>query len=455
MNKVINKKNKYIILMCMISIASLMVNLDTYIVNVSLPFIAKSFKTNTSNISWIVMSYNLMVVSLLLVFGKLGDKIGLKNLFTLGFGIFTVSSIFCGISKTLSILIISRFIQGIGASILYALPQAMITKYIPSEKRGMAFGILASSAALGITLGAPLGGLITGILNWRWIFFINLPIGILAIYQLWKILPKDFLDFSSKKPFDYLGAVFSFFSALFLTFYINKLSEMSIFSDLMLLFLVLIIFFTVGLWVRIKTCKFPLLDINLFKNLSFDMANIAMFLLSAFLAGTNFLMPFYLVEIKELNVIEIGFVFMIYSVSYMLTSLVSGYLSSKIKSWVLCVFSMLLAVINILIFLINAEASNITFTMIFLMVCGISFSFFITSNNNLVMAMAKKENAGMVAGCHRMVGRLGMLFGVAGFEAIFTLFSTNPLFGFKVSYLFGALICFIAMICSLPIKIKN
>ena len=119
MTNLINDKNKYLLLMYTISIASFMVNLDTYIVNVSLPTIAESFKTDTSNISWVVLSYNLMVVSLLLIFGKLGDKIGLKKMFTFGFLVFTVSSILCGLSNSLLMLIFARFRQGIGVYFMH------------------------------------------------------------------------------------------------------------------------------------------------------------------------------------------------------------------------------------------------------------------------------------------------------------------------------------------------
>ena len=166
------KNNKYLILIYTVAMASFVVNLDTYIVNVSLPAMAIQFNTTTTAISWIALSYNLTVVSLLLTFGKLGDKIGLKKLFVLGFIIFSTSSLMCGLSYNLNMLILSRFLQGIGASILYALPQAIIAKYLPQEKRGMAFGILASAAALGITLGAPVSGLLSGFFTWRLIFFI-------------------------------------------------------------------------------------------------------------------------------------------------------------------------------------------------------------------------------------------------------------------------------------------
>ena len=199
-----------------------------------------------------------------------------------------------------------------------------------------------------------------------------------------------------------------------------------------------------------KNYKFALLDISVFKNLSFDFANISMFLLSAFLAGTNFLMPFYLYKIKNLTVTQVGFVFILYSISYLITSLISGKLSSKIEPYKLCIFSMLISTLNIIFFIHNLVTESLLATEFFLIICGISFSFFITSNNHLVMSMAKTSNAGMIAGIHRMTGRLGMLFGVVGFEAIFSIFSYNSILAFQISYGFGALICLLALICSIP-----
>ncbi len=204
------KVNKLSILIYTISFASLMVNLDTYVVNVALPSITESFGAVTSDISWIVMAYNLMVVSLLLIFGKLGDTIGLKKLFNVGFVIFSLSSLMCGLSNSVGFLIFSRFLQGIGASILYALPQAMIAKYLPKERRGMAFGILASAAALGITLGAPVSGFITEFLSWRWIFFINVPIGILSVLFLNYSASEKLFENKSQNKFNYIGGFLSF-----------------------------------------------------------------------------------------------------------------------------------------------------------------------------------------------------------------------------------------------------
>lgn len=434
------KINKYLILIYTISFASFMVNLDTYVVNVALPSITQTFKASTSDISWIVMSYNLMVVSLLLIFGKLGDTIGLKKLFNIGFIIFTSSSLMCGLSNSVLILVISRLTQGIGASILYALPQAMIAKYLPKEHRGTAFGVLASAAALGITLGAPVSGFITEFLSWRWIFFINVPVGILSVIFLNYSINNSFFKKNKLNQFDSIGAILSFICSLTLTLYINRGVSFGWFSVKMLsLALISLISFILFINRALKI-EYPLINLNLFKKLNFDFANIAMFLASSYLAATNFLIPFYLNKILNFSLPKIGILFTCYSVSYMLTSLISGKISNKVSLTKICTTSMLLLSLNLVIFSFNMKG---TYIYPFFIISGITMSFFITSNNNFVMSMAKNGEEGMVAGTHRMTGRIGMLFGVALFEAFYSISLS-----FHKCYILGALVCFMAAIFS-------
>ncbi|MDR0646738.1 MAG: MFS transporter [Elusimicrobiota bacterium] len=441
-------KNKLLILA--ISVASFMVNLDTYIINVSLPSIVSGFRASTADVSWVAMAYNLTVVSLLLIFGKLGDKIGLKPLFITGFVIFTISSMLCGCAPSLLWLVAGRLLQGVGASILYALPQAMIPKYLPKEQRGMAFGILATAAALGITLGSPLSGIITGLYSWRWVFFINLPVGLIALIILQYSIPAKDTTTKKEPHFDILGAALSFIMALAFTFWINRGAIHGWTSPKMALCL-LFAFIAFAVFIkREKTTKYPLLDLSLFNNTTFNFANIAMFLVSAFLAGTNFLMPFYLTEIKGLVPAKVGAVFMIYSISYMLTGLISGKLSRKFPAEILCAGSMFLASITLASFTYVLNFEGIYCVMAYFILTGISFAFFITSNNNFVMSMAPENKEGMVSGAHRMIGRMGMLCGVAVFEAVFTFCGTgNLIIGFRTAYTLGAAMCFAAMLFSL------
>ena len=441
------KNNENLILIYTIAMASFIVNLDTYVVNVSLPAMADQFNTTTTAISWVTLSYNLTVVSLLLTFGKLGDKIGLKKLFVIGFIVFSISSLICGLSNKLYTLIFARLLQGVGASILYALPQAIIAKYIPQEKRGMAFGILASVAALGITLGAPVSGLISGLLTWRLIFFINIPIGIFAVIFLNYILPKDMLSYTNKKPFDYFGAILSFIFALSFTLYINQGNHFGWNSNIIIFALLSCIIFFILFCVRISTYKFPLINPKLFKNINFDFANFAMLLVSILLSGTNFIMPFFLAKTKGLNVTQIGFIVMVYSISYMIASIISGKLSKILQPKTISILAMIISTVNSLTFIYLIKIDSIIPSVIFLALCGLSFSFFITSNNNYVMGMSTKFNAGMIAGTHRMVGRFGMLLGIVLFEAILTNSpQTTEIVPFFNTFLFSGILSFVALL---------
>ncbi|MBR2525125.1 MFS transporter [bacterium] len=451
------KINKTSILIYTISCASFMVNLDTYIVNVALPSITNSFGAVTSDISWIVMAYNLMVVSLLLIFGKLGDTIGLKMLFITGFGIFTISSLMCGFSNSVLMLICSRFIQGIGASILYALPQAMIAKYLPQKSRGMAFGILAGAAALGITLGAPISAFITEFLSWRWIFFINLPIGVLSIIFLNYSISGTIYDKNKNNiKFDYLGAVLSFICVLCSVLFINRGGVIGWLSKEVILFLIISLVFFMLFIKHLKNTENQLLNLSLFTNLNFDYANMAMFLVSAYLSATNFLIPFYLSHILKFSTVQMGFLFMIYSLSYLVASFISGKVSNKVSLKLMCAGSMFVLSLNILGLVFSMNFASKTFLYPFFVISGITMSFFITSNNNLVMKMAKRGEEGMIAGVHRLVGRVGMLFGVALFEAFYSLnLKFGDLQAYKNSYLLAMIICLTAVIFSLIIKTEK
>ena len=458
MTEVLTNKYKYLPLIISTAAASFMVNLDTYIINVSIPAIANDLAVSKADVSWVVMSYNLMVVSLLLICGKLADRIGLKKLFVFGFVFFTFSSFFCAISQNIIQLTISRVVQGLGASILYALPQAIIGKFLPEEKRGMGFGYSASAAALGIMLGSPLSGLITGLSSWHWIFLINIPVGLFVI----SLILKDksvFVENTSnivKTSFDIKGSLLSFFAILGLTFWLNRLNSFGFLNYFMIvLFLISIILAGYFVFHCFKS-KNPLVDFNLFKNKFFTFSNIAMFFISAFLAGNNFIMPFYLTEIKQLEELQIGLLFIIYSASYMTFSLIYGKISSKVNAAKISALAGFLSVISILFFVINLYQTNLIYTILYFIMLGVSFSFFITSNNNFVMMQAKKNQEGSVAGLHRMTGRFGMLFGVVCFEFFFTFSNRINLDGYVCTYIIGSLICLLAAILSIKcLKYKS
>ena len=445
-------KTTYLPLIISTAAASFMVNLDTYIINVSIPAIAADFLVDKADISWVVMSYNLLVVSLLLICGKLADRIGLKKLFLFGFLIFTASSLFCALSQNLGQLVASRVLQGIGASVLYALPQAIIGKFLPKEERGMGFGYSASAAALGIMFGAPVGGMITGILSWHWIFLINIPVGI-GIILLILINGDLFQENQQEKvnsAFDIKGSLLSFFAVLGLTFWLNRLNSLGFENAILNIIFLISLILTVWFILHCLKEKNPLLDLKLFCNKYFTYGNIAMFLISAFLAGNNFIMPFYLAEVKHFSEFQTGLLFIVYSASYMAFSMFYGkILSKRVNSAKVSSFAGILSALSILMFVFTLSNNGSGFVILYFILLGMSFSFFITSNNNFIMCQAREDNAGAVAGLHRMTGRFGMLFGVVVFEFLYSFADKMNADGYIYTYLAGMIICLFAGLLSI------
>ena len=157
-----------------------MTTLDSSIVNVALPTMAKELGTTMAGIEWVVTSYLIAICATILLFGKLGDTLGKSRIFKIGVGVFTIGSLLCGFSKTLSMLILSRVIQAIGAGAAMATNQGIVTETFPSNERGRALGMSGTAVALGTMVGPTLGGLIVSVAPWEYIFLINIPIGILV-----------------------------------------------------------------------------------------------------------------------------------------------------------------------------------------------------------------------------------------------------------------------------------
>jgi len=405
-----------------IAFATFMVNADSYIVNISLPTIATYFKVDTEAVSWVVMSYQLTVTALLLVFGTMGDRIGIKRLFMLGYGIFTISSLTCAISPSLGWLVASRALQGAGASILYALTPAMVPRYLPPEQRGPAFGALATAAALGISVGTPLGGFITGLLSWHWAFLINIPIGIAAMIVCKRVLPADPPKVKSGlPPFDYAGSTLSAIALVSFIYLVSKLNALGLTSPVIITTALtfLAAFFVLVLWER--RTPHPLLDYSLFRSPAFNYGNIANFLCLSYLAGHNFITPFYLMTVKNMPPEKAGTVFLLYSLIYMGMGPLAGHLSKKISPRLLCTVALVLGVAVSFGFSWWLTAVSMLPVYGYFVGLALVMATFIPSNNNVVMGMAPDGKHGAVSGSFRMVGRVGMTVGVCLFQAVFAV----------------------------------
>jgi EmrB/QacA subfamily drug resistance transporter len=447
-----------------------MSRLNNYIVNISLPTIAENFHIGTGDVSRVVVVYLLIITSTLLLFGRLADKIGLKRIFIAGYSLFVFGSMLCGFSQNIHVLVAFRCVQAIGSAMLLASGYAIISKFLPQNITGWAFGITSTSSALGVATGAPLGGIITAYLSWHWIFYINVPVGILAIIVALKMIPKeDPAEAGSAaggKSFDIPGAVLSFLGLLALLYALNvgrKLGWTS--PQVGLTFLVAAILFVLFIK-REKTCKDPLLDLHFFTNMRFTLTIVATFMAYILITGNAFLLPFYLEFVKGLNTKETGLVILTYSLIYVFCSSPAGKLADRVAPRILCTIAMLSASLCAFTFAFTLPFHGLVPAFVFLIWLGFSYVLFFSPNNKQVMMFALEGKQGSASGVFNTVMNLGMVFGVALFETVFSLslppkaagmeMSKVPpdllLGGFQNAYILGGLVCAIALMCSLLVR---
>lgn len=443
-----------------------MATLDSSIVNISLPTISKSFNVSSGKVAQVVISYLFFLSGTMLIFGKLTDRIGQNKIFLYGYVIFTISSLFCGISSNITILIISRAIQGIGGAMLTIMAYAIIPQYIPQEKRGWAFGLLSTAAALGLTLGPPIGGFLTGYFSWHYIFLINVPVGIVAIYIVIKFFPPD--DIENLKilnihKFDYAGAVLSFLGVLLLLYSLNNgknagWTSIPIISS----FLSSLIIFAIFIAWEAKAAD-PLVNLRIFSIKSFTFANLTAITAYIFLAGSNFIMPFCLELLKHLKPQENGLVIMVYSVVYMIVTPIAGKISDRIAPRILCSIAMLSVSFASAYFAFFVSLPGIYSIIIFLVWIAVSYGMFFSPNNNLIMSSVPDNMRGLASGVFGILSRVSIVFGVCIFEAIFSQLVPNVkgsiinavisedylIHAFKTIYFFGSTLCFTGFIFSI------
>ena len=417
-----NEKSRDALIIFSVALATFMARLDSYIVNVSLPTMARYFNTSLSDISRVIFIYVLASASTLLLFGKLADRTGLRKFFLWGYFLFTSGSLLCGVSDTVDLLTIARFVQGIGSSMLAATSLAIISRHIPREKSGRAFGIYTSASALGITLGAPLGGFITGYISWHWIFLINLPIGIAAIVIAGKVIPPPVTHEQNCKDqrFDFPGAFLSFAAISLLLFVLNNGQEYGWLSARIASGFMLFLLCGVAFVVWEKRCASPLLDLDIFRNPRLCFLLLANFIIFMTIAANNFLIPFYLDLLKHMTPVRIGLFLMIYSVVFVVVPPLAGRYSDRTDPVMIGTLAMFITAFSFFLFSFTLHLGGLLFVVAFFVIRAIGNGMFIPPNNYLIMKTSSDKDEGAISGVLNTVTYLGVTIGVCVFETIFS-----------------------------------
>ncbi len=321
------ERNRWLILSA-VSIGTFMATLDGSIVNISLPRIQEAFGVSLTTVEWVVLAYLLVLGSLLLPFGRLGELAGFRRVYLAGFAIFTIASAMCGAAPGSEALVAFRVIQGIGAAMLQAMGPAIVARTFGPGERGRALGINAISVSIGLSLGPALGGFLTEFATWRAIFLVNVPVGILAILWSARILPED--RTASRVGFDSPGAILSSVGLFALLLAMVQGQSWGWTSPVILGLLAGFVVAAAGfVAVELRAAE-PMLDLALFRIRAFAAGNASLVVAFAGLFTATFLLPFLLEQGSGFTPLEAGLLITPIPIATAIVAPFSGSLSDRI-----------------------------------------------------------------------------------------------------------------------------
>jgi EmrB/QacA subfamily drug resistance transporter len=320
-----------------------MIMLDNTVVNVALPSIAADLKIGLSELEWIVTGYALTFASLMLTGGKLADLLGRRLIFVVGLVIFTASSLVCGLAGSGELLIGARVVQGAGAALMNPATLSIIAATFPPRQRGTAIGIWAGTAALALALGPLVGGLLTEHISWSWIFFVNVPIGVIAIVASFLLIPES-RDQSAEQRLDLPGLLTSGIGLFSLTYGLIEANTYGWTSARIIGAFVVAIAMLVAFVLLERHQRIPMLDLSLFKNGTFVGANLAVLLVALAMFGVFFFISLYMQGILGYSAVQAGAAFLPMTVLIMFIAPISGRSTDRFGSrWLITVGMILLA----------------------------------------------------------------------------------------------------------------
>lgn len=401
-----------------------MTALDTSVVNTVLPVIGKTFQSQVASVEWIVTIYLLGLSALLLSFGRLGDMRGHKNIYVLGFGVFVGSSMLCGLAPNVLTLVIFRGIQAVGAAMLAANSPAILTKSFPAEQRGQALGLQATMTYLGLTVGPSFGGWLASISGWRAVFYINLPVGMLAIWLSMRSIPNDRVHKTFER-FDLFGAVVFMLALSSLLLGLNQGHNWGWGSPPILILLSVAVLLSC-LFISIEhRASNPMVDLDLFRRHRFSFSAASAILNYIGVYCVIFLMPFYLIQGRMYSSAEAGLLLIAQPVVMAIIAPLSGTLSDRLGTRWLTMIGM--AVLTLGLYLLSqlGPDSSIRSIVIALGVMGLGTGTFISPNNSALMGAAPRQRQGIAAGILATARNFGMVLGVGISGSIFTTIITH------------------------------
>jgi EmrB/QacA subfamily drug resistance transporter len=400
-----------------------MIMLDNTVVNVALPSIERDLHVSIASLEWIVTAYALTFAALLITGGKLGDLFGRRRIFIVGIAIFTLSSLACGLAPSAGFLIGARAVQGIGAALMNPASLSIITATFPPRERGQAIGIWAGVSAMALAIGPLIGGLIVQNLNWNWIFFINVPVGVAGIIVS-QLVIKESRDTSHEQSVDLPGLITSSAGLFALTYALIEGNQHGWTSPEIIGLFAAAATLLVAFVLLEHHQRLPMLDLSLFKSGTFTGANLVAMLVSLGMFGVFLFVSLYIQNILGWTPTQAGASFLPMTVLIILVAPLAGKASDRIGSRWLMGAGMTLLSISLLLYQRVGLHSTFWTLLPAMLLGGVGMALTMSPMTAAAMSSVPVDKAGVGSGVLNSFRQLGGSLGIALMGAILASYLT-------------------------------
>ena len=397
-----------------------MFTLDASIVNVALPTLVKTLHTTFAMVQWVVVAYLLVATALVMAAARWGDIVGKKRAYVAGLAVFTVGSLLCGIAPTVGWLIAFRTLQGLGAVFVSALGAAIVGEMFPPQERGRAMGMIGSAVLLGVAMGPSIGGFIIELAGWRWMFLVNIPVGVAAMAVVYRFVPA-IPGQPPRHPFDWPGTLIGglMLSALTLGLIWGQRDGFS--NALVVLLLIVALAGLIG-FIRVELrSPGPLLDLSVFRNAPFANGLFMAGLMFLVLGGTGFLMPFFLEVIAGFPTARVGMLLAISPIAGGIVAPLGGALADRIGSRFVTIAGLSLIALGCASFVTVDQHLGVIGYTLRVVPIGFGMGLFNAANNSSVLNAVAREQLGIASALLSLMRTLGQTTGVPLIAAVFSL----------------------------------